>query len=342
MKDMVLPLPKKSKRTVLVLPTPQEIEDAYHLVRLSGEPDNFLALSGDKYFLWSESRKSFLMFGVIKRFWIAFGDPISIDETEVPDLIAQFKELAWQHRCHISFYRVGSGYVSLYKKLGLFEQKLGEEAKVNLSQFSMDGTKWLPVRNRYNRFTKAGYHLEILNKSQINDVFQELETISSEWLSNKRNKEKGFSVGRCQLDYLKYTDLGLIRFEGRVVAYANLLPSSSNKTLGIDIMRYDPSIKGMMEFLLVSLMKWAKSNGYEYFLLGMAPLSGLQEQDSLTMWDRVGHWFFENGNRFYNFSGLRQYKEKFFPQWESKYVMMTRGITTIPLILSLIKLISGR
>ena len=49
------------------------------------------------------------------------------------------------------------------------------------------------------------------------------------------------------------------------------------------------------------------------FNLGMAPLSGVTGGPHGALWGRTGEILYEHGNVFYNFQGLRQYKEKYKP-----------------------------
>ncbi len=107
-------------------------------------------------------------------------------------------------------------------------------------------------------------------------------------------------------------------------------------------MRYLPEAPhGIMEFLFIQLMLWGRREGYRWFSLGMVPLSGLEGHELAPFWNRLGAFIFRHGEHFYNFQGLRQYKEKFDPEWKPKYLASPGGLS-IPLILTNIaSLISG-
>ena len=68
-----------------------------------------------------------------------------------------------------------------------------------------------------------------------------------------------------------------------------------------------------MEALFVHLMQWGKEQGYRWFALGMAPLSGFEPSPVAPLWNRLGAFLYEHGESVYNFQGLRAYKEKFNP-----------------------------
>ncbi len=75
-----------------------------------------------------------------------------------------------------------------------------------------------------------------------------------------------------------------------------------------------------MEYLFVRLMEWARDQGYRSFSLGVAPLSGFGEHRLAPRWHRLGRLIWAYGHSFYNFQGLRTFKDKFDPIWEPRYL----------------------
>jgi phosphatidylglycerol lysyltransferase len=96
-----------------------------------------------------------------------------------------------------------------------------------------------------------------------------------------------------------------------------------------------------MEYLFIELMLWGKREGYKWFNLGMAPLSGLENDVLAPIWNRLGTFIFRHGEHFYNFQGLREYKEKFKPLWEPKYLASPGGLTLPRVLINIGSLISG-
>jgi phosphatidylglycerol lysyltransferase len=100
------------------------------------------------------------------------------------------------------------------------------------------------------------------------------------------------------------------------------------------MMRYmDNAPSDTMEFLFLNLMLWAKEEGYAYFDLGMAPLSGVTGGLNGSLWGRTAEMLYEHGNTFYNFQGLRHYKEKYKPIWEPRYVAVPHELS-LPAVLA--------
>jgi phosphatidylglycerol lysyltransferase len=98
-------------------------------------------------------------------------------------------------------------------------------------------------------------------------------------------------------------------------------------------MRYRPDAPpGTMDYLFVELIQYAQAQGYQYFNLGMAPLGGVGETRYARASEKVARLAFEYGKRFYNYKGLRSFKEKFHPQWRSAYLAYP-VLTPLPTLL---------
>jgi phosphatidylglycerol lysyltransferase len=88
-------------------------------------------------------------------------------------------------------------------------------------------------------------------------------------------------------------------------------------------------------------MQWGKAGGYRTFGLGMAPLSGFETSPVATLWGRLGAFVYQHGERFYNFQGLRAYKQKFNPVWEPRYLAYPGGLRLPRILADVSALIAG-
>ena len=98
---------------------------------------------------------------------------------------------------------------------------------------------------------------------------------------------------------------------------------------------------GVMEYMFVKLMLWGREQGYRWFNLGMAPLSGMQDHALAPLWMRLGALLYRHGENFYNFQGIRQYKDKFDPVWEPKYLASKGGLALPRIVTNVAALIAG-
>jgi len=189
---------------------------------------------------------------------------------------------------------------------------------------------------------REGCSFELVPASGVAPLLDELEAISHAWLAHKNTREKRFSLGFFDRGYLLRLPVALVRKAGRIIAFANVWPSEARVELSIDLMRYDESAPpGVMEYLFTQLMIWGRAEGYRYYSLGMAPLSGFERHRLAPLWNRLGALLFRHGEHFYNFQGLRNFKDKFDPEWEPRHLASPGGLAA-PLVLTRIAaLVSG-
>jgi len=319
----------------------QDLERVRKLVLSSPETSANLALLGDKSFLFSQEGNAFIMYGVEGRSWVSMGDPIG-RQTEWTGLIWQFREICDRYDGWAVFYEVGSLNLHWYLDLGLSFLKLGEEARVSLDGFSLEGGARKGLRNTYNRLEKEGCALEILSPKSISDRLSELKEVSDLWLSQKNTREKGFSLGFFNEEYLEQFPVAVVRKNQKIIAFANIWVGAEKEEISVDLMRYHPEgPSGIMDYLLVEVMLYGKQEGYRWFNLGMAPLSGFDDRALAPLWNRLGAFVFRHGEHFYNLQGLRQYKDKFDPVWRPKYLACPGGLTVPRVLGSIATLISS-
>ena len=323
------------------LPNSSELDRALMVVRSSTDTKSNLSLLGDKALMLDDANSAMLMYGVEGRSWVALGDPLG-DENAGEELAWKFRELADRHGGWTVFYEVGTGRLPLYIDLGLSLLKLGEEAVVPLSAFSLDGTNRKGLRRSLRDAEKRQVSFEIIAPEQVVGMMPALRGISDTWLAEKSAREKGFSLGRFDEKYLAHHPIALVRHHGEPVAFANVWAGAQKSELSVDLMRWTRAAPpGMMDYLFIQLMQWGRDEGFERFNLGMAPLSGLENRALAPLWARAGALVFRFGEHFYNFRGLRQYKDKFDPQWEPRYLASPGGLALPRILTNVASLISG-
>jgi phosphatidylglycerol lysyltransferase len=312
-------------RQVPDFPDDEEMVLTRSIIRQQDNADGNFALTRDKRLLFSESRKSFLMFATQNRSWVSLGDPVGSDAQDQVSLIWDFKDMASREQGHAVFYQVAKEHIDWYIDAGLNLYKLGEEARIDLTRFSMEGPERSKLRQARNRASRSGLRLELVEPPYDDALLEQLHTISDQWLTLKNVREKSFSLGRFDKNYLNESPLALVYELERITAFANVFVTQTKKESTIDLMRHLPgAAKDTMDFLFIELMLTLKQQGYAEFSLGMAPLSGLADHANARLWDRFGMLIYKKGKRFYNFDGLRNFKNKFDPVWVPRYMATTQ------------------
>jgi phosphatidylglycerol lysyltransferase len=240
------------------------------------------------------------------------------------------------------FYQVCADRLALYVDLGLAALKIGEEARVPLEEFSLEGAERADLRQAHRRAQRDGATFEVVSPAAVELLLPALRRISDTWLAAKATGEKRFSVGAFSPEYLRQFPIAVVRAQGTPVAFANLWTTGTRAELSVDLMRFDTAApRSAMDYLFIELMLWGRREGYRWFNLGMAPLSGLEAHPLAPAWHRVGNFIFRHGEHFYNFEGLRRYKAKFAPTWEPRYLVARGGIALPRVLVDVSVLIAG-
>ena len=321
-------------------PREKDLERVEQLIANGQDTTANLALSGDKNLLFNKDRTACIMFQASGSSWVAMGDPIGPPELG--------EELAWEflEDCDgmaVSpvFYQVTPERLPLYVDLGLNLSKLGEEARVPLDAFSLEGAARADLRQAHRRATRDGATFELVARGDVPALLPQLRAVSDAWLAAKNAAEKRFSLGFFDERYISHFDVGVVRHLGAVVAFANLWRGGKAE-LSVDLMRYNNAApKGIVDYMLIECMLWGRAQGFRWFNLGMAPLSGLEEHALAPTWHKLGRMVQRYGETFYNFEGLRKFKEKFDPVWRPRYMAAPDGLAMAGALLDVTALISG-
>jgi phosphatidylglycerol lysyltransferase len=304
----------------LTPPTQDDLRLAALIVRAQERSDAVLAMMGDKSFVFSPSRRAFLMYAKRGRSWVALYDPVGPRE-EWPALIARFVALAHAHTGRAAFYQVRPEALPLYLEAGLKLMKLGEEACINLETFGLEGSRRANLRYALKRGERDGLSAEVFGPTEVPALLPTLSAVSNAWLSRRQAREKGFSVAAFDADYLSAQCVILVRQDSRPVAFATFMTTDLHTEATVGVMRHAATASPYaMEFLFTRLALHLKHAGFRRLSLGMAPLSGLAPTPLAAAWHSIAHLLWRFGERLYNFRGLRTFKSKFDPDWQPRYL----------------------
>ena len=306
----------------------------------SARTEAFLALTGDKRFL--REGEGLLMYQVRGHSWIVMGDPIGPTDAW-SKLIWTLREKAHAAQGRVLLYQITPAMVPLAVELGLSLIKYGEEARVDLATFSLEGPGQRPLRYAARRAAREGAGFEIIPRADVPEHLDSLRAVSEQWLSRKGQSEKAFSVARFDAAYLTQFDCAVVKVDGRIVGFANLLQTANGEELSVDLMRYLDAVPyGTMDFLFVHLMLWGREQGFRTFNLGMAPLAGMPRHRLAPLWARAANMIFRHAEPLYGFEGLRAYKQKFDPVWEPRFIAGPTGLGMLRALVDLQALIGGK
>lgn len=307
----------------------------------NASPDGNLAFLGDKSLLFSASGNSFIQYMPRGNTWVAMGEPVG-KASETREMIWAFRDLCDRHGARPVFYAVRRESLPDFIDCGLVASKIGENAIVDLRDFSLNGPARAPFRHILNRGARDGLSFEIVASAAFHTICADLKAVSDSWLDFHKGSEKGFSLGRFDETYLARFPMAVVRKDGRIVGFSNLWTTPDGRLLSIDLMRYSAEApRNVMDYLFVSIMLWGHDQGYEAFDLGMAPLAGLESRPLAPSLSHLGAFIFNRGEDLYGFQGLRAFKQKYDPDWRGSYIAAPTSWLLIPALADAALLSSG-
>jgi phosphatidylglycerol lysyltransferase len=298
-------------------------------------------LLDDKLYFFS-NYGTVIAYVVKGRIALALGDPIGPAD-DCLKAILEFIKYCNINDWQVSFYQTLPDYLEFYQSTGFGTLCIGHEAIVNLNKFTLEGKAGKALRTPMNRLNRCGFYAQ-MHKPPLDDaLIHQLENISDEWLTSMHSTEKRFSLGWFNYEYIRHSHvMTIMAADGTPTAFANIIPEYQKNEVTIDLMRRQQYAEsGTMEYMFVSLFQWAKENGYGTFNLGLSALAGVGTGANDPIVEKALFYIYEHLNQFYNFKGLHEFKTKFQPAWEPRYLIYPGPASLPSVITALVKADSG-
>jgi len=279
--------------------------------------DANLMFTGDKSFVFAG--KSFVMYRPRGGRWFAMGDPVGPAAEREAALLA-FHAAADAASASPVIYAASQELLPALIDLGYAVRKIGESAMVELPSFTLEGAARAKLRQAKGKLVRDGWTVRVRGPHEAAD-WARLRRVSDAWLARHRGREKSFSLGRFEESYLDRFPIAVVEKDGATVAFAVLWPTPDKGEIAVDLMRYGADAPhGVMDFLLVGAIEWARDAGFGAMDLGMTPLAGLPGSRYAPALSKIGAAVYEAGEDLYGFQGLRAYKSKFAPAWRPVFI----------------------
>ncbi|WP_124054902.1 bifunctional lysylphosphatidylglycerol flippase/synthetase MprF [Arcanobacterium ihumii] len=328
----------RSKKLSFVAPDEKEV-NRFHdfLLHHPGNSYSYLFALGDKQVYYTEDESVALLYRPHKGTLLVLGDPIG-ETSRFDEALDEFLGFAHRHDMNVAFYEISGKFLENLVEQGLRFVKIGEDASLELDTYSNIGNSGKIFRRMRNRMSQNGTEFEMLYPPYDEETFAELRRVSDSWLGNR--EEMAFSLGFFDEAYLSSGPIAVVRSAERIEGFANVV-FLNDDAVTFDLMRFRPdSPGGTMDGIMVSLIEWAKDAGFKEINLGMAPLSNVGRKIYSHGAEKIVRYVHDFGNRVYNFRGLRAYKEKFKPRWDSRYLVYSSNRSLPSALLGLLEVIN--
>lgn len=299
----------------------EDFADAENLVQQKGNSAlDYFKTYPDKFIYFNENRTAFISFKITRHFALVLEDPVAESLEQKLDMIKDFETRCEENGFIAAYYRVPEESLSFYKSIGKKSIPVGEEAILNLENFTIDGGKMKTTRSAINRLSGEGFIFKVYKGPQKEGLLQKLQTVSDHWLQELNQKEVAFTQGVFDKQILKHqTILTIEDEEEKIYAFLNLVPDYAPGEATYDMIRKETDApNGILDMLLAKTFLYLKEEGYSSVNMGLAPLSGI---DGVDVTQKTIKYAYNHLKIFAQFKGLRRYKEKFFPTWKKKYLI---------------------
>ncbi|MBF8455990.1 lysylphosphatidylglycerol synthetase family protein [Kaistella sp. G5-32] len=315
-----------------------DFQDAQNLMETYGTSAlDFFKIAKDKQFHFSDEVEGFISYRIANHFAIVLEEPVC-DEEHKEKLIEEFEDFCKKNGLKTIYYRIDEQSLFLFKPFKKQKLFIGQEAIMNIEDFKLEGKDRKTLRNGLNSLSKKGYTSEILYQPQNEEILNEIQSISDEWLKEFDKEEMVFSQGMFERSEIKTQDLIVIKDEaGKIEAFLNVIPDFAPDECTYDLIRKTVTApNGSMDAMIVKLVEYAKTKKMLYINLGLTPLGGMKQPDNTA--EEILKFVYNRIGSFKHYQSLRDFKEKYANQWENKYLMYSNDFDLLQIPAALNKI----
>ena len=295
---------------------------------------DYFKLCQDKQFFFGESKDSFLSYSESKHYAVVLENPVGPNLAAKSKLLLSFENYCAERGLRNFYYRVMEEDLSVYSQLKKQSIILGQEAIVDLINFSLEGAAKKSMRNVIRKIENSGIRFNGYNPPLKDGLLQQLRAVSDEWLEQEGHSEAGFSQGVFNADELKKcTVLTVENAESKVLAFLNIVPSYKTGEITYDLIRKcSNSPNGVLDYLIIKMIAYSRDNEFKTLNMGLAPMAGVK---GVNMNEQIMQFYRDHFKQASSFKGLFDYKNKFEPRWENRYLVydQTFDLVRFPLVL---------
>jgi lysylphosphatidylglycerol synthetase-like protein (DUF2156 family) len=280
-------------------------------------PSAYLALNeGNAYFRVPDI-SGVIAYREAGHYWIQFGGPFAAPEHRGALLRAFFDRAARQRRKVVAV-ALQREDAELYAANGFIVNQIGSTYAVDLTRFSLRGKRFVRLRNKISRASRAG--LEIA-EVDVADWSPNIQTIDAAWLHGKGRhvKQLEFLVGEIggEAQCSRRMFGGVIA--GKPVAYVSYVPAFGTRSGWLhDLSRRIPDAPpGVMEAINMQAITKFQEEGVDWLHFGFTPFAGLDAEAEVSsasgIVTRIVRLLAEHGRVVYPADSQVDYKNKWCP-----------------------------
>ncbi len=299
------------------------------------------SVSPEDYFkLWPDDKHYFFYREAFVAYTVSNGVALVLDgasgrPTDLADVRSHFLDYARLNGWQVAIIHADATEANAWQH-DMKQVFIGSEAFVETGEFMATTVRSKHFRYVRNKAVKDGLLFEPWQPPLSDEQLSKLKVISDDWLAEGGKREYTYMMGYFDRDYLQDCHVAVLIKDGELVAYTNIIPVFAREVASIDHIRSIPGVSGVaMHYLLMETIGYAAGQGSKTFNLGLSPLSKLDEKDEKNLNERILSIVKQLGGRYYSFAGLEQFKGKFVPSWDPRFIVYQRGTRLLNVALAL-------
>ncbi|HCN84176.1 MAG TPA: ABC transporter permease, partial [Sphingobacteriaceae bacterium] len=132
------------------------------VIRYGKSPVDYFKTYEDKLLYFSKSHEGFIAYRTAGNFATVLEEPVcEADDTIKLEILKEFEAFCKEQGLKPAYYRVDRSSLLLFEQLGKKNIIIGQEARVDLRTFSLEGKDRKSLRNAVNGVLKKGFILKI-------------------------------------------------------------------------------------------------------------------------------------------------------------------------------------
>ncbi len=313
---------------------------ARDIVRRHGEGTlDYFALRSDKQ--WFFHRDSMVAYAIYSGICLVSPDPIG-PLAEQEQVWAAFRRFADNRGWVVTVMGAGEHWLPIYRATGMHDIYIGDEAVVDVQEFSLAGGQMKGLRQAYNRIAKYGYTVSFHDPARLDrQTALQLAGLMSQ--GRRGEFERGFSMVLGRIFDPRDENLILCMVtspDGNPAAMCQFVPARGIGGYSLDLMRRDRGDhpNGLIDFALVSTIEHLRNLGCEGISLNFAALRSVLEGaggDGPTQ--RVERWALKKMSSFLQIETLWRFNAKYGPEWLPRYVVYDAAEHLVPVVLAILR-----
>lgn len=313
---------------------------ARDIVRRHGEGTlDYFALRSDKQ--WFFHRDSLVAYAIHNGICLISPDPIG-PAAEQEQVWAAFRRFADNRGWVVTVMGASEHWLPIYRATGMHDVYIGDEAVVDVQEFSLAGGHMKGLRQAYNRIAKYGYTASFHDPGRLDrETAEQLTGLMSQ--GRRGEFERGFSMVLGRIFDPRDENLILCMVtgpDGQPAAMCQFVPARGIGGYSLDLMRRDRGEhpNGLIDFALVSTIEHLRNLGCQGISLNFAALRSVLEGvrgDGPTQ--RVERWALKKMSSFLQIETLWRFNAKYGPEWLPRYVVYDAAEHLVPVVLAILR-----